>query len=213
MISVLICDDDQLVRAGLRLILDQVDDIRVCGEASDGQESIVEARRLRPDIVLMDVRMPKLDGISATTQLLSEPDPPKVIVLTTFEQDDYVFDSLVAGASGFLLKRSSPEDLVAAIRAVSEDGSILSPSVTRRVVEALTEGWSGGQEVPGLETLTDREREVLTAMAAGLTNAEIGESLFIGENTVKTHVGRVLSKLHARDRVQAVVMAHRAGLV
>ena len=212
MISVLIVDDDHLMRAGIRKLLEAAEDIRVAGEASDGDSGVAEARRLRPDVVLMDVRMPGRDGVSATARIVEVAEPPKVVVLTTFELDEYVFDSLAAGASGFLLKRSSPEELFAAIRAVHDEGSILSPSVTRRVVDELAKRRSVPDEVPGLDDLTEREHEVLVAMAEGLSNSEIGDRLFIGENTVKTHVSRVLAKLGARDRVHAVVMAHRAGL-
>lgn len=214
MISVALVDDDHLMRAGLTMILRQTPDIEVVGEAADGREAIAEVRRTRPDVVLMDVRMPDLDGISATARILEGPDPPKVIVLTTFELDRYVFDALAAGASGFLLKRTPPEQLIEAIRVVMDEGSMLSPSVTATLIAEFTSRRGPRPEaIPGMDQLTDREREVLRAMARGLSNAEIAEELVIGENTVKTHVKRVLLKLGARDRAQAVVFAYRAGLM
>lgn len=213
MIGVVLVDDDALMRAGLRMILEQTDDITVVGEADDGVGALGAVRHARPDVVLMDVRMPELDGIAATERILALPSPPKVVVLTTFELDDYVFDALAAGASGFLLKRTPPEQLVESIREVVAGGSMLSPSVTRRVIERFAHQRPQAATPAWLGELTDRERDVLRAMARGLSNAEIAAELFIGENTVKTHVGRVFTKLGARDRAQAVVLAFRAGLV
>ena len=213
MIGVVIIDDDALMRAGLRMILEQTDDITVVGEADDGAGALAAVHRAQPDVVLMDVRMPEVDGIAATGRILALPSPPKVVVLTTFELDDYVFDALAAGASGFLLKRTPPEQLVQSIREVVAGGSMLSPSVTRRVIERFAHQRPPAGTAAWLAELTDRERDVLRAMARGLSNAEIAAELVIGENTVKTHVGRVFSKLGARDRAQAVVLAFRAGLV
>lgn len=213
MIGVVLVDDDALMRAGLRMILEQTDDITVVGEAADGSEAVGVVVRAQPDVVLMDVRMPEMDGISATARILDRPSPPRVVVLTTFELDDYVFDALAAGASGFLLKRTRPEQLVDAIRVVVDGGSMLSPSVTTRVIEQFSRPRAPATTPPWVAALTDRERDVLRAMAGGLSNTEIAEDLFIGENTVKTHVSRIFAKLGARDRAQAVVLAFRAGLV
>lgn len=214
MITVVVVDDDDLMRAGLRLILDQAEDIHVVGEAADGRDVPVVVGRTGPDVVLMDVRMPDVDGIRATEAVLALPTPPRVIVLTTFENDDHVFDALAAGASAFLLKRTPPEQLVDAIRVVAAGEAMLSPAVTQRVIARATTGGGRPMTPPSwLDELTERELDVLRAMARGLSNAEIGEELFIGENTVKTHVGRVFAKLDARDRAQAVVLAFRAGLV
>lgn len=212
-IDVVLVDDDGLIGAGLRMILEQTHDITVVGEAADGREALGVVGRTRPDVVLMDVRMPGLDGISATAQLLERPAPPRVVVLTTYELDDYVLDALAAGASGFLLKRTRPEQLVDAIRAVVDGGSMLSPSVTTRVIERFSRPGRPIAKPGWVAHLTDRELDVLRAMARGLSNTEIAVELFIGENTVKTHVSRVFAKLGARDRAQAVVLAFRAGLV
>ena len=212
-IEVLLVDDDQLMRAGLRLIVEQAPDLTVVGEAADGREAVAAARLDHPHVVIMDVRMPVMDGIEATRQITAAPDPPKVLILTTFELDEYVFDALQAGASGFLLKRSPPEQLIEGVRTVAAGEGLLSPSVTRRVIERLA-----GQPVPGagmdprIDDLTPREREVLGLLARGLSNAEIAAELVIEESTVKTHVNRVLSKLDARDRVQAVIFAYENGL-
>jgi DNA-binding NarL/FixJ family response regulator len=209
-----LADDDALMRAGLRMILEQADDIVVVAEAEDGQEAIDLVRRDRPDVVLMDIRMPTLNGIDATKALSASDFDTKVIVLTTFELEEYVFGALRAGASGFLLKRTEPEQLIDGIRAVAAGDGLLSPSITMRLIEEFASG-SGvpADPDPRLELLTEREREVLIRMAAGLSNDEIGEALFIAENTVKTHVKRVLSKLGSRDRVQAVVVAYESGLM
>ena len=213
-VRVLLADDDDLMRAGLRAVLSSDDAIEVVGEAGSGRAAVVEARAHRPEVVLMDVRMPDLDGISATRELLAASPEIKVAILTTFEQDDYIFGALSAGASGFLLKRTKPEDLIAAIHTLAEGDSLLSPSVTRRVIERMV-----GQPVTDLSagkrlaTLTPREREVLEHMARGLSNGEIAAAFVIEETTVKTHVKRILMKLRVRDRVQAVIFAYESGLV
>ena len=216
-IRVLVADDQELVRTGFRLILETEDDITVVGQAADGVEAVDLARRHRPDVVLMDVRMPTLDGIEATARLVgpdaSPPAPVRVLMLTTFDMDDYVYAALRNGASGFLLKDTPPEDLVRAIRVVAAGDALLAPSVTRRLIQDVSRTRAQPVVPPGLATLTDREREVLGLVARGLSNAEIAEALVLGETTVKTHVGRVLMKLGLRDRVQAVVLAYESGLV
>jgi DNA-binding NarL/FixJ family response regulator len=211
-IRVLLVDDDQLMRAGLRLIVQQASDLAVGGEAADGRQAVEAARRDRPDVVVMDVRMPVLDGIEATRQITAGPDPPKVLILTTFELDEYVFSALRAGASGFLLKRNPPEQLIEGIRTVAAGEALLSPSVTRRLIEQFSSR-PARAENPRFADMTEREREVLIAIARGLSNDELAATLFISANTVKTHVKRVLTKLGARDRVQAVVMAYEGGLM
>jgi DNA-binding NarL/FixJ family response regulator len=212
-VRVLIVDDDDLMRAGLRGVLASDDAIELVGEANDGREAAYRVRLLNPDVVLMDVRMPDLDGISATRELTAAHPEVKVVILTTFEQDDYIFGALSAGASGFLLKRTRPEELIAAIHTIAAGDSLLSPSVTSRVVERMA-----GQPQPDaerdarIEELTPRETEVLELVARGRSNAEIAAELVIEESTVKTHVKRVLAKLDARDRVQAVIFAYESGL-
>jgi DNA-binding NarL/FixJ family response regulator len=212
-VRVLIVDDDDLMRAGLRGVLASDDAIELVGEADDGRQAVYRTRLLKPDVVLMDVRMPDLDGISATRELLAAFPEVKVVILTTFEQDDYIFGALNAGASGFLLKRTRPEELIAAIHTIAAGDSLLSPSVTSRVI-----GRMAGQPSPDaardarLEELTPRETEVLSLMARGLSNVEIAATLVIEESTVKTHVKRILAKLDARDRVQAVIFAYESGL-
>jgi DNA-binding NarL/FixJ family response regulator len=211
-VRVLLVDDDDLMRAGLKAVLSSDDTIEAVGEASDGREAVQRVIELRPDVVLMDVRMPDLDGIAATREVLSVAPESKVVILTTFEDDEYVFGALNVGASGFLLKRTRPEELIAAIHTIAAGDSLLSPSVTRRVIDRMA-----GQAVPKatgkrLEVLTSREREVLELVARGLSNGEIAAKLVIEESTVKTHVRRVLMKLDARDRVQAVIFAYESGL-
>ena len=213
MIRVLVVDDDHLMRTGLAMIIEQTSDISVVGEAENGREAVLAVRRERPDIVLMDVRMPVVDGIEATREIVSLPDPPRVLILTTFELDEYVFNALEAGASGFLLKRTPPEQLIEGIRTVAAGDALLSPSVTRRLIAEFAKRPVEREIDPRLAELTQREREVLVAMASGMSNTELAEELFISENTVKTHVRRVLTKLGARDRVSAVVMAYQGGLM
>ncbi|WP_457253124.1 response regulator [Pedococcus sp. P5_B7] len=215
-IGVLIVDDQALVRAGFRMILEIEPDLRVVGEAADGEEAVAQVAALRPDVVLMDVRMPGLDGIAATKRLLAEgPAATRVVMLTTFDMDAYVYEALRVGASGFLLKDVQPELLVAGIRAVHAGESLLAPTVTRRMIESyLARPRVVDGEAPArLDSLTPRELETLTLLARGLTNAELAEQLFVSETTVKTHVGRVLMKLGLRDRVQAVIYAYETGLV
>ncbi len=212
----LIVDDQALVRAGFKMILEAEPDMDVVGEATDGLEALKAARELQPDVVLMDVRMPELDGIEATRRLITEENvPTKVIMLTTFDMDEYVYEALRAGASGFLLKDVPPEQLVAGIRAVASGDALLAPSVTRRVIEEFVRRPPDSVRVtrPELEELTDRELEVLKLIARGLSNAEIAKELFVSDTTVKTHVARILMKLRVRDRVQAVVFAYESGLV
>ncbi len=211
MIAVLVVDDDPLVRTGLRAILDAERDIDVVGEAQDGSEVLDRVRATRPDVVLMDVRMPTVDGIAATRNLLAAlTDPPKVVVITTFENDSYVYDALRVGATGFLLKRARPEEFVQAVRTVATGDSVLFPSAIRALVAARP---PLSNNVLAQAKLTDRETEVLRAMASGLTNAEIAASMFLGVETVKTHVRNVLMKLRARDRTQAVITAYESGFI
>jgi len=214
-LGVLIVDDQALVRAGFRMILEAEEDMEVVGEAADGREAVAEAQRLRPDVVLMDVRMPDVDGIEATRRLLGDGPDAKVVMLTTFDMDEYVYDALRAGASGFLLKDVPPEQLVAGIRAVASGDALLAPSVTRRVIEEFVRRPpSSVRTLPlKLAGLTPRELEVLKLIARGLSNAEIATELFVSETTVKTHVAHVLMKLGLRDRVQGVVLAYESGLI
>lgn len=212
-VRVLLVDDDDLMRAGLRSILASDPDIEVVGEASGGRAALGETRSLAPHVVLMDVRMPDLDGIAATREVLSTAPDVKVVILTTFENDEYVFGALSAGASGFLLKRTSPEDLIGAIHTVVSGDALLSPSVTRMVIDrAARQPAPAADAAQGLERLTPRERDVLELVARGLSNAEIAEALVVEETTVKTHVKHVLGKLRLRDRVQAVIFAYESGL-
>jgi DNA-binding NarL/FixJ family response regulator len=211
-VRVVLVDDDDLMRAGLRSVLSSDETIDVVGEAGDGREAVDRIRELSPDLVLMDIRMPDLDGISATREVLATSADVKVVVLTTFEEDDYIFDALSAGASGFLLKRTRPEELIAAIHTVAEGDSLLSPSVTRRVVDRMASQPPPVRTSRRLDELTPREREVLELVARGLSNREIAEQFVIEESTVKTHVKRILMKLRLRDRVQAVVFAYENGL-
>ena len=215
-IRVLIADDQALVRAGFRMILEAEDDLDVVGEAADGAQAVAETNRLQPDVVLMDVRMPELDGIEATRRLLETGNgDTKVVMLTTFDMDEYVYDALRAGASGFLLKDVPPEQLVDGIRAVATGDALLAPAVTRRVIAEFVRRppASVRMHAAKLDELTPRELEVLTLIARGLSNAEIAAALFVSDTTVKTHVARVLQKLSLRDRVQAVVLAYESGLV
>ncbi len=216
-IRVLLVDDQPLLRKGFRLILEAEPDLEVVGEAPDGQAALAAAERLRPDVVLMDIRMPVLDGVAATRRLAGPgvASPVKVLILTTFDLDEYVVEALRAGASGFLLKDVPPEDLVAAIRVIAAGDALLAPSVTRRLLDRFAARLPAAAPPPSpaLESLTERELQVLRSIARGSSNAEIAEELFLGETTVKTHVSRVLMKLDLRDRVQAVVLAYEAGLV
>lgn len=210
-IRVLLVDDQTLVRTGFRLILGTESDIEVVGDAADGQEGIELARRLRPDVVLMDIRMPKVDGIEATRRVTSDSPPTKVVILTTYDLDEYVFDALRAGASGFILKDAPPDQLVNAVRVAAGGDALLAPSVTRRLVEEFARR-TPRAELP-LADLTPRELEVLKLIARALSNAEIADRLVVSEGTVKTHVARILDKLDCRDRVQAVVAAYESGLI
>jgi DNA-binding NarL/FixJ family response regulator len=209
----LIADDQALIRGGFRMILDAQDDIEVVGEAIDGRDAVELFRRVAPEVVVMDVRMPSMDGIEATRRLTAADPPARVLILTMFDLDEYVFEALRAGASGFLLKDRPPEELVEAVRVVASGEALLSPSVTRRLIEEFAKRKSAPTPARELDELTDREREVLVLMGQGLSNTEITERLFVAETTVKTHVGHVLQKLRLRDRVQAVVLAYESGLV
>jgi DNA-binding NarL/FixJ family response regulator len=217
-ISVLLADDQALLRRGFRMILEAEGDLEVAGEAEDGASAISLARRVRPTVVLMDIRMPNTDGIEATRQIIAADPGVRVLVLTTFDLDDYAFGALRAGASGFLLKDVRPAELVAAIRTVASGDAVVSPRVTRRLLEEYApvlpvSGEQRAARFGQLSTLTERERETLLAVARGLSNAEIAQAQFVAEATVKSHVGRILAKLGLRDRVQAVVLAYEAGLV
>jgi DNA-binding NarL/FixJ family response regulator len=213
-IAVLLADDQALVRGGFRMILDAQEDVEVVGEAEDGREAVERARELQPDVVLMDVRMPVLDGIQATRRIVDEHLRARVLMLTTFDQDEIVYDAMKAGASGFLLKSAPPARLVEAVRTVAVGDALLAPSITRRLVEQFVGRPRPGDGAPAaLDDLTDREREVLILIANGLSNGEIAARLVVSEATVKTHVNHVLQKLALRDRVQAVVLAYETGLV
>ncbi len=215
-VRVVLADDQDLVRAGFRMILQTQPDVEVVGEARDGLEAVEVVAALHPDVVLMDVQMPRLDGLAATRRVVAE-GGARVVVVTTFDRDDYLFEALRAGASGFLLKNAAPEDLVDAVRVVARGDALLAPQVTRRVLEAAVAGPGAAvrdrRPHPALAQLTERELEVLTLLARGLSNAEIAGELHLGEATVKTHVSRLLMKLAVRDRVQAVVFAYETGVV
>jgi DNA-binding NarL/FixJ family response regulator len=213
-VRVLIADDDDLMRAGLRAVLSSDPEIELVGEAADGRAAIDQVRALSPDVVLMDVRMPGLDGIAATRELTATAPAAKVLMLTTFEEDEYIFGGLAAGAAGFLLKRTSPEELIAAIHTVASGDSLLSPSVTKRVIMEMAQApRRDGRTRERLEVLTPREQEVLALIGRGLSNGEIATELVVEESTVKTHVKRILQKLQLRDRVHAVIVAYESGLV
>jgi RNA polymerase sigma factor (sigma-70 family) len=212
-IRVLLVDDDDLMRAGLRAVLSSDDEIEVVGEVGGGRGAVAAVREHRPQVVLMDIRMPDLDGIAATREVLSARPDTKVVMLTTFEDEDYIFGALAAGASGFLLKRTRPEELIEAIRTVAAGDALLSPSITRKVIDrATSRPRVDASNESALERLTPREREVLELISRGLSNAEIARELVVEETTVKTHVKRVLQKLRLRDRVQAVIFAYESGL-
>jgi DNA-binding NarL/FixJ family response regulator len=213
-VRVLLVDDERLVRVGFRMILSGEPDLEIVGEAGDGLEAIEVSQRTTPDVVLMDIRMPRLDGLAATRRITAgSPDRPRVIVLTTFDLDEYVYEALRAGASGFLLKDAPEERLIAAIRVAADGGSLFAPTVTRRLIERFAAAPEPAASHPGLSQLTPRELEVLGLVARGLSNAEIAEALVITEHTAKTHVGHILDKLDLRDRVQAVVLAYESGIV
>ena len=215
-VRVLIVDDQALVRAGFRMILESEPDIEIVGEAADGLEAVEAARALKPDVVLMDIRMPNLDGLEATRRMLDNGDGPRVLMLTTFDLDEYVYEALRAGASGFMLKDTPPEQLVSAIHMIASGDALLSPTITKRVIEEFVRrppSTIATAPSPLVAELTAREFEVLGFMARGLSNAEIAKDLFVSETTVKTHVARILMKLDLRDRVQAVVFAYETGIV
>jgi DNA-binding NarL/FixJ family response regulator len=212
-ISVVVADDQALVRGGFQLILDGQDDIEVVGQAENGREAVALVRQLRPEVVLMDVRMPVLDGIAATRHIVAEELPTKVLVLTTFDNDEVVYDAMRAGASGFLLKSAPPGRLVEGVRVVADGDALLAPTITRRLVEEFVRRPRPGSDTPRLADLTDREREVLVDIAHGLSNGEIAAHFVVSEATVKTHVNRIFQKLSVRDRVHAVVFAYETGLV
>ena len=213
MIRVLLADDQSLVRAGFRMILKAEKGIVVVGEAGDGAEAVTRAHELSPDVILMDIRMPVMDGIEATRCIVTSESSPRVLVLTTFDLDEYVYGALRAGASGFLLKDAPEDQLVSAIQVIATGGSLFAPSVTRRLIEEFSRRTSTSIPPPALESLTAREVEVLRLVARGLTNAEIAAELVVSEHTVKTHVAHILQKLDLRDRTQAVVVAYESGLV
>jgi DNA-binding NarL/FixJ family response regulator len=213
MIRILLADDQELVREGLRMMLDAEPDLEVAGEAGDGRQALAEARRLDPDVVLMDVRMPEVDGIEATRRLVAAGGRARILVLTTFDLDEYVYRALKAGASGFLLKDVSREQLTGAVRTVAAGEALLAPAITRRLIEDFCRRPEPGALPAGAEALSERELDVLRLLARGLSNGEIAEQLFVGEATVKSHVARILQKLDLRDRAQVIVYAYESGLV
>jgi DNA-binding NarL/FixJ family response regulator len=212
MIRVLLVDDQPLVRAGLRTLLDEEADIEVAGDATNGEEAVAAVTELAPDVVLMDIRMPVLDGLEATRRITAHGYAARIVILTTFDHDEYVFQALRAGASGFLLKDATGDEIVRAVRVAASGDALLAPSVTRRLIERFS-GHTPSADAPHLRLLTERERDVLLLVARGLSNSEIATRLFLGETTVKTHVAHLLDKLELRDRVQAVVLAYESGLV
>jgi DNA-binding NarL/FixJ family response regulator len=213
-IGVLIADDQVLVRAGFRMIIETDPRLRVVSEAGDGAQAVEASLSFHPDVVLMDIRMPVLDGLEATRRIVSGPDAPRVVILTTYDLDEYVFDALLAGASGFLLKDVAPESLIAGIHTVASGDSLLSPSVTRRLIEAFVTDHRRPHRTPaGLADLTGRELEIFRLVASGLSNAEMAAELYLSTTTIKTHVARVLDKLQVRDRIQAVVLAYESGII
>jgi DNA-binding NarL/FixJ family response regulator len=213
-IGVLLADDQAMVRTGFRMILESDPDIGVVGEAANGEQATASARRLRPDVVLMDIQMPGGDGLEATRRITADPDlRSRVVILTTFERDEYVFEALLAGASGFLIKNAPPEELLHAVRVVADGDALLAPSVTRRIIEQFAHPRANPELGARLESLTHRELEVLRLLAGGKSNAELAAELYVTEGTIKTHVSSLLSKLGLRDRVQAVVLAYESGLV
>jgi DNA-binding NarL/FixJ family response regulator len=213
-IRVLLVDDQAMVRAGFRMILESEPGIDVVGEAENGEQAVAATRRLRPDVVLMDIQMPAQDGLQATRRITDSPGlSSRVVILTTFERDDYVFDALQAGASGFLLKNAPPEQLIHAVRVVAAGDALLAPSITRRIIETFAARPIKPQLNARLQSLTPREREVLVLLARGNSNAELAAALFVSEGTIKTHVSSLLAKLELRDRVQAVVLAYESGLL
>ncbi len=211
-IRVLVADDQALVRAGFRMLLGGEADIEVVGEATTGLEAVAKVDRLEPTLVLMDIRMPELDGLEATRRILAQPDPPRILILTTFALDEYIYDALNAGASGFVLKDDPPEALLAAVRTVAAGESLLSPEVTRRVIQQFSR-LPRPTKPPGYDELTEREVEIFRLLAEGLSNAEVSERLVITDSTVKSHITHILQKLGLRDRVQLIVLAYQAGLV
>jgi DNA-binding NarL/FixJ family response regulator len=212
-IRVLLVDDERLLRTGFSMILRSEPDLEVVGEAADGREAISAVARLNPDVVLMDIRMPGLDGLEATRRIVAGTDPPRILVLTTFDLDSYVYTALAAGASGFLLKDTPEDQLIGAIRAVAAGNGLFAPSVTSRLIAHFAAQSRRLAPPPALATLTEREREILKLLARALSNADIGATLHISEHTVRTHVTRVLSKLHLHDRAQAIVAAYEAGII
>jgi DNA-binding NarL/FixJ family response regulator len=215
-IRVLLADDQQLIRAGLRVLLEAEDDIDVVGEAGDGEEAVALARTTHPDVILMDIRMPRVDGVEATTRIAADQElgGTRILILTTFDSDEYVFEALRAGAGGFLVKDTDPVEVLHAVRVIAAGEALLSPRATRRLVDELTAWPERGPEPPALlDELTDREREVMTLAAYGLTNREIADRLVVSPATAKTHVSRTMVKLHAHDRAQLVVLAYQTGLV